>query len=177
MNKQKFFDAIRSYINANGIEPRARFVNNNLNITIESATGERHQLAIQGRNSGTGYVTIERHFGGAMTPVACELPFAQGGYFNTDEAVYCLLAIVQDKARKQTEAAANTAETRRRELSTEDRNAIYGATGGGEAYCLAIERAETETRTEELSRVFAGHPPTRADVMDDAETDWLATFI
>jgi hypothetical protein len=39
-------------------------------------------------------------------------------------------------------AMAAAANAPRVELSVEHRNAIYDATGGGEAYCMACERAE-----------------------------------
>ena len=32
----------------------------------------------------------------------------------------------------------------RRDLSRDERNAIYDATGGGEAYCVAADRAELD---------------------------------
>lgn len=66
MEKSQFFNAIRTFVNNNAVEPRPGFVANNLSITVGN-----FEFSIEGRNRGLGYVTVRE--GGVIVLDECVL--------------------------------------------------------------------------------------------------------
>lgn len=88
MNKEKFYNAVRKFIENNAVEPRAGFKSNNLGIEVDG-----YLFSLEGRNRGTGYVTIRD--AASFDTFACELPASLGGHFNEGKAAGALLALVE----------------------------------------------------------------------------------